>query len=99
MNKNAAVSAKDKQQVTQKNDASSLLQENISSGKKTYTVQVSSWQSENVAEQQAAKFRSKGYDAFVEKANVPDKGIWYRVKVRNFKSSREAQKFLLSNQQ
>ena len=98
-NKNAAVSGMDTQQATEKNDASSLLHENISSGKKTYTVQISSWQSESVAEQQAAKFRSKGYDAFVEKANVPGKGIWYRVKVRNFKSKREAEKFLLSNQQ
>ncbi len=97
--------------VTKKNDASSLtienlpapvdtslLHEDIAFGKNTYTAQVSSWQSRAAADQQVAKFKAKGYDAYIEKANIPGKGIWYRVKVRNFKSMREAEDFLLSNQ-
>lgn len=77
----------------------SLLHENIVSGENTYTVQISSFQSKSTADRQADKFRAKGYDAYVEKANIPGRGIWYRVKVKNFKSMREAEDFLLSNQQ
>jgi cell division septation protein DedD len=62
-----------------------------------YTVQVSSFRTKSVAISQAAKFKKKGYDAYVEKAAVPGKGTWYRVKIKSFKSMREAENFLLSN--
>jgi len=60
----------------------------------TYSVQVSSWQSLATAESEAAKFKTKGYDAYVAEALIPGKGIWYRVRVRNFSSEREAEDFL-----
>jgi nucleoid DNA-binding protein/cell division septation protein DedD len=62
-----------------------------------YTVQVSSFRTKSVANGQAAKFKKKGYNAYVEKASVPGKGTWYRVKIKSFKSMREAENFLLSN--
>ncbi len=74
------------------------LHENISTAGGNYTVQVSSWHTKSIADQQAAKFKSKGYDAYVEKAVIPGKGTWYRVKVKNFKTMREAENFLMSNQ-
>ncbi|MGA7839150.1 MAG: SPOR domain-containing protein [Ignavibacteriaceae bacterium] len=71
---------------------------NVSSDRGSFTVQVSSWKSRTIALEQLAKFISKGYDAFIEKANIPEKGTWYRVKVRNFKTQKEAEDFLKSNQ-
>lgn len=62
-----------------------------------YTVQVSSFRTKSVAVEQAAKLKKKGLDAYVEKAAVPGKGTWYRVKIRNFRSMRDAENFLLSN--
>ncbi len=72
------------------------LHENISMEDGNYVVQVSSWKSRAIANQQVAKYLAKGYDAYAEKANVPGKGAWYRVKLKNFKSMREAEDFLLS---
>ncbi len=72
--------------------------DNVSSERGSFTVQVSSWKSRTIALEQLAKFSSQGYDAFIEKANIPGKGTWYRVKVRNFKTQKEAEDFLLSNQ-
>jgi len=71
---------------------------NVSSDRGSFTVQVSSWKSRTIALEQLAKFISKGYDAFIEKANIPGKGTWYRVKVRNFKTQKEAEDFLKSDQ-
>jgi nucleoid DNA-binding protein/cell division protein FtsN len=62
-----------------------------------YSVQVCSFRTKSIAVSQAAKFKKKGYDAYVEKAAVPGKGTWYRVKIKSFKSMREAENFLLSN--
>ncbi|PIW69447.1 MAG: hypothetical protein COW08_07100 [Ignavibacteriales bacterium CG12_big_fil_rev_8_21_14_0_65_30_8] len=70
------------------------LNPNIFSDQGTYSVQVSSWQQLSTAESEVAKFKNKGYDAYVAEALIPGKGIWYRVRVRNFKSVREAEDFL-----
>jgi cell division septation protein DedD len=73
------------------------LHKNISFENGNYVVQLSSFRTKSVAVYQTAKVKKKGYDAFVEKAEVAGKGTWYRVKVKNFKSMREAEDFLLSN--
>jgi len=39
------------------------------------------------------ELEQKGYETFSEKANIPQKGIWYRVTVGRFSSRREAQAF------
>jgi len=36
------------------------------------------------------KLKAKGYDAFVVEANIDGK-IWHRVRLGNFKTSREAE--------
>lgn len=111
-NKKAAVLNNAKQKVNnEKTDASAFsfdklpppadtvkLHENIFNVGGNYTVQASSWKTKSIADQQAAKFRSKGFDAYVEKAEIPGRGMWYRVKIRNFKSMRDAENFLISNQ-
>ncbi len=56
-----------------------------------YIVQVAAFRSNSVAENEAGRFRNKGYNAFVERAEV-DGTIWHRVKVGNFKDLEEAKK-------
>ena len=71
------------------------LHSNIYKDGNTYTVQVSSWKYLTTAEKEVSKFKLKGFDAFVAKALIPGKGLWYRVRVRNFKTIKEAEDFLL----
>ncbi len=58
-----------------------------------YVVQVSSWRTKSIAERQVNRFKSAGYNAFLEKAEIPGRGVWYRVKVGNFNSLIEAENF------
>jgi cell division septation protein DedD/nucleoid DNA-binding protein len=66
---------------------------NIFKYKDNYVVQVAAFRSNSIAENEAAKFRNKGYKAFVEKAEIQGMGIWFRVRVGNFPTLREAQEF------
>lgn len=66
---------------------------NIFLYKDYYVVQVAAFRSNSIAENEAAKFRNKGYSAFVEKAEIQGMGVWFRVRVGNFPTLREAQEF------
>lgn len=66
---------------------------NIFRYKDYYVVQVAAFRSNSIAENEAAKFRNKGYNAFVEKAEIQGMGVWFRVRVGNFPTLREAQEF------
>ena len=57
-----------------------------------FIVQVAAFRSNSVAENEAGRFRNKGYNAFVERAEV-DGGVWHRVRVGNFSDLEEAKKF------
>lgn len=57
-----------------------------------YIVQVAAFRSNSVAQNEAGRFRNKGYNAFVERAEI-DGSIWHRVKVGNFTDLEEAKKF------
>lgn len=61
-----------------------------------YSVQLSSWQSKDKANQIINKFISKGYNAYIEEINLNNER-WYRVKVNNFKSLEEAKNFISQN--
>lgn len=71
---------------------------NITQVGSTFTVQVSSWQSKVIAQEQVIKYISKGYDSYMEQADIPGKGTWYRVKIKGFKSMADAENFLIANQ-
>ena len=62
-----------------------------------YVVQVAAFRSSAISENEAGKYKNKGYNAFVETATIPDRGTWYRVRVGNFTSKDEAQRFLENN--
>jgi len=62
-----------------------------------YVVQVASFRASSISENEAGKYRNKGYNAFVEEAEIPNRGKWYRVRVGNFSSREEAQIFVDKN--
>ena len=75
-----------------------LIRDNIYLEGSSYVVQLSSWKSESIADQEVARLKRKGINAFKTSALVPQKGgTWYRVKVGGFSSAEEASRFYNSN--
>jgi hypothetical protein len=70
---------------------------NISKYKDYYIVQVAAYRTYDAAEVEAEKFRNQGYNAFIEIAELPDRGTWYRIKVGDFTSVKHAEDFLIKN--
>jgi hypothetical protein len=63
----------------------------FSDGQK-FCFQVSSWKIKRQAENEVARLKSQGLNAFIIAADVPSKGgIWYRVRVGYFSSVEEAE--------
>jgi cell division septation protein DedD/nucleoid DNA-binding protein len=62
-----------------------------------FVVQVAAFRSSSISENEAGKYRNKGYNAFVEAAEIPERGTWYRVRVGNFSTKEEAQDFIKKN--
>ena len=55
-----------------------------------YTVQVSSFQTNDEAKAFAASLERKGYHPFIVSAQVSGKGTWYRVRLGSFKDAESA---------
>jgi len=58
---------------------------------RTYTVNVGSFEHRSGAEKFANQLASKGYDAFVQEAFLPQKGTFHRVSVGRFSSRENAE--------
>jgi cell division septation protein DedD len=58
----------------------------------TYTLQLGSFQNNDVASSFSSSLNAKGYDATISKITVADKGIVYRVRLGKYKSLEDAQK-------
>jgi cell division septation protein DedD len=57
-----------------------------------YTLQLGSFQNNEVASSFSSSLNAKGYDSHIEKITVPDKGMVYRVRIGKYTSLEEAQK-------
>lgn len=68
----------------------SLLPSPVKPKEVRFTIQVGSFQDRESAERLALELESLGYDAYVEKAVIPHRGVWYRVRVGNFATKEEA---------
>jgi len=58
-----------------------------------YTLNIASFRDKGNADRLMKELEQKGYEAFVEKAHIPQKGTWYRVAVGRFSSREEALAF------
>jgi len=52
--------------------------------KENYFLQVGAFQTEREADNMKAKLALLGMEAIVQTANIPDKGVWHRVRVGPF---------------
>lgn len=57
---------------------------------KSLTIQVASLKDSKGADEMVAKLRKRGYSAYRTAINIPDKGLWYRVRIGFFKEKTEA---------
>lgn len=55
-----------------------------------YLVQVASFKDQEDADEFVAELRKRGHKAFRVAANVPDRGIWHRVRIGSFKTKYQA---------
>jgi|GEM_PF-610349 len=70
--------------------------EQVSSASSTpkvrYTLQVASYPDKDGAEHDVKKLKQSGFAAFIVAAEVPGKGVWYRVRLGSFSSKASAEK-------
>jgi cell division protein FtsN len=58
----------------------------------TYTLQLGSFQNNEVATAFSSTLTAKGYESHIVKITIPDKGVVYRVRVGKYRSLEDAQK-------
>ncbi len=65
----------------------------VSRNEGSLTVQVGSYKDQNEANQKAGSLKAAGVEARVVKADIPNKGTWYRVQAGRFTSREEAARY------
>jgi cell division septation protein DedD len=70
--------------------ASATKPESKPSAKGMYSAQIGAFKSEKNADSLAAKYKEKGYEAFVYRTGTKDAELFYRVLVGKFKDKKEA---------
>ncbi|MCU0699759.1 MAG: SPOR domain-containing protein [Myxococcaceae bacterium] len=89
--------------TTRTNDAGALKEafgkvsrqaEPPAAGDGAWTLQLSAYQDKAEAERFAAGLRDKGYAPYIIEANVPGKGLWFRVRMGRFGSKDAASTYL-----
>lgn len=69
-----------------------VMRETATSPYGFYTVQLSSWKTEAKAQREARRYQGMGLEAYVQKADVPGMGTWFRVRVGKYPALSEAQR-------
>jgi cell division septation protein DedD len=91
----------DKQDNTSRNTGSkgpSVEKSGISPSAERYFVQAGSFQNMGDAEKLKAKLAFSGFEAIIQTANIPEKGVWYRVRLGPYNSG-DAGKTIVSLRQ
>jgi len=70
-----------------------LVSKNVYKYKDYFVVQVASYKSYVMAEEEANIYKGMGYNAFVEIAEITDKGTWFRLRVGDFTTREKANDF------
>ena len=65
-------------------------QKNLTETDKKLTIQVASLKDSKDADEMVARLKKKGYPAYRTSSNIPEKGIWHRVRIGYFKDKAEA---------
>ncbi len=70
-----------------------LVSKHVYKYKDYYVVQVASFKSYSIAEEEAKKYKEMGYNTFVEIAEITDTGTWFRLRVGDFTTREKANSF------
>ncbi|MBN2106227.1 MAG: SPOR domain-containing protein [Deltaproteobacteria bacterium] len=73
--------------AARQSDRDSALSENL-----IYTLQLGSFQNNEVAAAFSSSLAAKGYASYIVQITVPDKGVVYRVRIGKYRSLEDAQK-------
>ncbi len=65
----------------------------VGAGNGSLTIQIGAFKSESEANSRISKLKASGIDARVVKAEVPGKGVWYRVQAGRFTNESDATKY------
>jgi len=72
-----------------------IIKGTIFSDGQKFCYQVSSWKIKSRAENEVARLKRNGENAFIVEANVPSKGgLWYRVRIGYFNSLEETENYI-----
>lgn len=74
-------------QISQVDEEASLAEPGSEGG---FVIQVASFKSQDDAERFVKELRKRGHKAFRQAANVPNRGIWHRVRIGSFKTKYQA---------
>ena len=73
---------------------SDLLSEALAESGRRFTIQIAASKDIKVADRLIGELKQKGLPAYRESAQIPGKGLWYRVRVGGFYDRAEAKKYL-----
>lgn len=80
-------------QVTEHEIKQKEKQSEIKIVKENYFLQVGAFQTEEEADNMKAKLALLGMEAIVQTANIPDKGVWHRVRVGPYTNLEQISKY------
>jgi len=90
LSKNKAVKVKKKVVSDKAKIINKVKRKDIIETDKKLTIQVASLKDSKAADEIVVKLRRKGYPAYRISSNIPEKGIWHRVRIGLFKDKAEA---------
>jgi cell division septation protein DedD len=64
---------------------------NVQAKEKRYTLQIAAFKEKNTAEELAGRLKKKGYDSYIVPVTIPQKGVWFRVRVGRLETRPDAQ--------
>ena len=68
-----------------------IIRESETSEYGFYTIQLSSWRTRSKADLEARYYQGLGLEAYVQRAEIPGMGTWYRVRVGKYSSLSDAE--------
>ena len=79
--------------IIRNDNKTKMIKEYLYSDGSRYTLQLSSWKTQSVAENEVVKFRQAGYNAYIMIKNPNTSNVFYCVRIGEFSSLNEAEQF------
>ena len=88
-NKNIAKNVFEKNEAEKKEEREKVNKQG-ENNKKRLTIQVASVKEEKTAMDMIAELKRHGYPAYMTRVNIPELGLWFRVRVGHYSSKQQA---------